>query len=550
MKITISTQTYSNKIESEASVSQKIRKQYRENTGISVKSVWWNEVSLSARDFYDRITKQKYIWTTGLYYQGVRNNLTSKNTINKQKNGKWIPITPFDKNGYLRNGFNSKKFWSGSYCVFVDIDKTSARDIRDYVSRFNPNTLPTFGIYSASDKPGDRRFKLVYCFDYPILDGDEWDAISKRIHEYINNIEPIKDPCGQNRTQISYVGTGQGEWFGNTYDRLRDFSDVIAPLYENTGLTNNPDPPENQVYIDQNLIDILQRGFKVADLKYIKFVDRIYRTESEVQWLNPLISPIRIGLTKTSYWQLFPTPRKDGQRRRLTLFKRMCLRRIINPLATPEQILLNAYMDREDFIDNSDGKVSVDNLVKNVRSCFSRTVEELKNDPKLQLTIEKLKNPDKDDNFSVPSLIFQSPDSDWTQGQRMMLLEEARLEIINVMYKSGYYDPLKSEEDNIEVINTKMEEWGFRLRIKSRDTLIKFRKKFNIAKSPNKPHKPHKPHKHSEKKQREYEERDRKIRELYSKNYSVAQIIDELALDGITVKKSKVYEIIKSFSSP
>ena len=55
----------------------------------------------------------------------------------------------------------------------------------------------------------------------------------------------------------------------------------------------------------------------------------------------------------------------------------MCLRRILKPEAGPDEILLNAYRDREEFIDNSDGVVSVDNLIRNVRTAFTYTIDEL-----------------------------------------------------------------------------------------------------------------------------------------------------------------------------
>ena len=68
---------------------------------------------------------------------------------------------------------------------------------------------------------------------------------------------------------------------------------------------------------------------------------------------------------------------KDGMCRRRKLFQRMCLRRVIFPDATPDEILFNAYVDLAKFIDNSEDPVTIDDLARNVNCCFRYTVDEL-----------------------------------------------------------------------------------------------------------------------------------------------------------------------------
>lgn len=508
MLLTISKEVYSNKRESTASVNREVRKQYKQDTGISVKAIRWSEVSLSAWDFYQCIL-QKHIWTTGLYVSKVKSSLNSNGNITMNIQGTPRPRNPFDGN-YLLNGFISKDFWCGSYCVFVDIDKTSAKSIEDYVSKFDPRAIPTFGVYSASDTPQDRRFKLVYCFNLPILNDKEWDVISESIHQYIHtNIEPLKDPCGKTRTQISYVGTGQGVWFGNMYDRDVQFAQVIVNLY-NTPQTedNNPVPSLN---FNQTIVNELQKDLPVKDLRF-PYVDRIYRTDSEVWWIDGMPW---VGLTKTSYWQLIRTPRKDGQERRKTLYRRMCLRRILKPDATPEEILVNAYMDREDMIDNSDGVVSVDVLMKNVEKAFSKTIDELRDE--LKYTIEYLKK-------NAPKMILKK--NTWDSGQRNRVFEQARLHLIDIFKDQGLYNTQLSEQKNIETFNQALERNGYNFRITSRDTFLKYRKLNNISKDTN--------------------SRDKLIMELNAQGNSLAQISEELDLNGYKhMSREGIRKVIK-----
>ena len=55
----------------------------------------------------------------------------------------------------------------------------------------------------------------------------------------------------------------------------------------------------------------------------------------------------------------------------------MCLRRVLNPEATPNEILFNAYMDLHKFIDNTEDVITIQDLVRNVKSCFKFEVSEI-----------------------------------------------------------------------------------------------------------------------------------------------------------------------------
>jgi hypothetical protein len=230
------------------------------------------------------------------------------------------------------------------------------------------------------------------------------------------------------------------------------------------------------IQIDDKLVNTLKRNFPFDDLKYIDYVDLIWRKEDEIDWISPSEFPLAsLGLCKKDYWELdynFGIKIKDGGQRRKKLFMRMCLRRLLKPTATPEEILLNAYRDREKIIDNSDGVVSVDNLIRNVKVAFSYEIEELED--MFKSTIEYLKQ-------KSPSIVFK-----YYKGRKGKYTRE-EYKIIKGKFTqyliSQLYDPNISDAKNIENFNKSMEEWGYTIRISDRKLLLKYRKENKIEKN-------------------------------------------------------------------
>lgn len=502
MKIVISKEPYKDKDMARAAVSFAERRNYKQLTGNRVKAIKWSEVNIAPRDFYDLILRG-YAWTTGLYKDKLNNEASKNNKGLVRKNradGTIVWMDPF-YNGYINNGFLSEDWWGGSYCMFVDIDDTRSTSIEDYCSKIPQDLLPTFGFYSPSDKPNDRRFKLVWVFNQSINDAELWKAISKYIHNGLNSIEQMKDKCGTTITQISYGNQGgSGVYFGYTYDAwMFDWLKNTIKTDEEIEAENNGKNPDD-IQIDQKLIDTLKRNFPVKSLKYINYVDWIWRKEDEVDWIGrfPLAY---IGLCKEDYWELqynFGVKIKDGHERRKKLFMRMCLRRILKPDATPEEILLNAYRDREEIIDNIDGVVSVDNLVRNVKASFSYTIEELES--MFKSTIEYLKK-------TTRSIVFK-----YYKGRSYTREEYNIIKGRFTQYLiSCTYDPKLSEKDNIDKFNNAMKEWGYKLRIEDRKLLLKYRKDNEINKTT---------------------ERDLFIMKKHKEGLSLSQINDELVDNG------------------
>lgn len=474
MKITVSKEAYSDKTQAQAAISRAVRNNYKKTTGNSIKSIKWNEISIDPKDFYNLIL-QGYTFTTGLYKTKLYNESSKNNGVifREKPDGTKYPAPAFT-NGYINNGLIKEDWWNGSYCIFSDIDETKYTSIEDYCSHISPVLTPTFGFYSPSDKPNKRRFKLVWVFNLSINDSEFWKVISNYINNELSDIEHLKDKCGTTITQVSFGNKGgYGVWFGNTYDPW------MFDWLKNTIKTDEEKEAEDNgkeildIQIDDKLVNTLKRNFLLKDLKYIDYTSWIWRKEDEIDWISPSEFPLAsLGLCKVNYWELeynFGVKIKDGGQRRKKLFMRMCLRRLLKPDATPEDILLNAYRDREIIIDNSDGVVSVDNLVRNVKVAFSYTLEEL--EEMFESTISKLKEK------SASSIVFK-----YYKGRKYTREEYNIIKGKFTQYLiSKTYDPNLTDAENIENFNKSMENWGYTVRIEDRKLLLQYRKENNIT---------------------------------------------------------------------
>ena len=517
--ITLSSKSFKDKEEAKAAVSIIERRKLRKEKLLDIKPIKWEEKEVDSFQLLS-LVQSGYCYCPGLFFQGIKNNLNNNNEIWKRNHYE----SPFDGN-YLNNGFLKSEYWSGSYCIFIDVDCTNYHSMTEYINKLKLS--PTIGYYTLSDSPNCRRFKLVYVFDFMINSMTEWYAISKYFHDRIqeDTLELLKDSCGTVPTQISFPGSNyDGYISGKIYER----SDLWSVLYtqkteEQIMAERQTGKDSDKIEIDYKLISTLSRNFPVKNLR-INYVDRIYRTIDNVNWIDSSIfSLTRIGFTNKDYWQLMNTPRKDGQERRKTLWKRMCLRRIIKPDATPEEILINAYIDREELIDNSDGVVSVDNLVRNVKSAFCYDITELEN--LFKHTIEFLKS-------NSPSMIFY--DAKWTNSKGDLekmdsgLRNKMKQMALQSFLNTYFLKPNKTDKEMIDDFNKCAEQNGIKMRIKSRDTIINARKAYGV-----------------EKEDRNLI-RNKKIFELHEKGLSASQISDKLELENnIRISRQAVLKILK-----
>ena len=447
-----------------------------------------------------------YTVHTGLYIDKVKSLLRNDGTIFRDNHFE----KPFDDSGYLKRAYESYEFWCGSQFMFIDVDCTKASSIEEYVSKLKYR--PTFGFYTPSDKPGDRRFKLVYCFDCIMTDPVFWAGLSYYLHREAEKDtgEELKDKCGRTRTQPTY---------GN--------QSAIPPVYD--GIVYSP-RDFNFIKFDQDVLDYVNEKFakkqsininpfytwaigkakNYNDLCSIVHPTKLpYRTEddSNVFWVKDYTvnSGYEWGLTKESYWELFtPSGMKisDGHRRRIKLYKRTCLRRILDPTLKPEEALICLYWDREKIIDNSDGVVNNNQLVKCVEKAFLLSQNELEEETKNE--IDFLRQQDR-----TPQIIYRAkPEIVWSKDNRKdksqftplkrdsdhpyqlgkiiwpkpMTSKDTMRKCFLMHIIDICFDKTISDSDNIIRINDIMAKNKFRLRVNSRQTISNYKKSYKVKK--------------------------------------------------------------------
>ena len=284
------------------------------------------------------------------------------------------------RGGCMKLLMKSDRFFYGTQTIFVDIDYTRFTNILEYLSVL---TIPPSCVYmSYSDnieKHGvvSRRFRMVYVFD-SILDREATIGISKYIHKTIEQDtgELMEDDCGTRISQYMNGVYGNMECYqSNFIYSVSDFP--TSQIVMNNNISVTPQTNNNAVNIefDNNLLrDMGSMSYEEFMHRYSWKYKYFYRIERP-DWIDG-----KYQLTDENYLQLWWHSEKlvDGQNRRNTLYKRVCLRRIMYPDVDPDTLLFNAYVDLVKFIDNSDSVIQLDTLKNKVIGAFSRTIEELR----------------------------------------------------------------------------------------------------------------------------------------------------------------------------
>lgn len=281
--------------------------------------------------------------------------------------------------GCMKLSFKRDQFFSGAQTVFVDIDLTRFESIPDYLACFTCPPTCVYMSYSDNlEKSGkaSRRFRMVYVFNR-ILGKDDLNVVSRCITDSIvrDTGEPMEDDCGERPSQYFNGVYGNEECYtsGYIYSRL-DFPDSLPPVDESRVIQTAQDPTKPTVVFDAQLLHDMgnmepEQFMHFYSTRYRYF----YRTESE-NWINGTYQ-----LTDENYLQLWwPTEKiTDGNHRRRTLFKRACLRRLINPYVDADTLLFNMYVDLIKFIDYSDGVIKLDMLKRRVERAMQMDFDEL-----------------------------------------------------------------------------------------------------------------------------------------------------------------------------
>ncbi len=306
--------------------------------------------------------------------------------------------------------------FKGSYIIGVDIDETQY-SVREYIDKLS--LKPSFYYTSYSNMQFDKetlkckgsRFRLIYIFDELIRDPYYFRFLAKTLNKIIENDtqEPITDNCNIRCCQY-YNGTNRYnsslildyDFYGYVYsfsdlgvsdEYYKDFlkgganykalnsqkkqeirvrlSDIGESPVESSYSPNNE---VEESPISPKLIEDMKNQSYDDFMRYNRWkFNYIYRSV-DGNWVDDTYK-----LVDEDYFSLYynVSKVKDGKKRRKKLFERICLRRILKPDISADELLFCAYEDRERFFE-IDKDLNIDCLVRNVETAFSMEIEDIK----------------------------------------------------------------------------------------------------------------------------------------------------------------------------
>lgn len=338
--------------------------------------------------------------------------------------------------GALKIQFKKDEHFIGSQALFYDIDYTNAEDMFEYIDKLDYK--PTCGYYSYSNmknKGGvvSSRFRLVYVFD-EILNRTNFKRLYRNILNMIelNTGEHFEDDCGSRCAQYMNGGFG-GDYYVNEDNiySVNDFNEYEVIKYVE-------EEEQKQEVLEMPKLDYqMIKNMKTLDYKtfmhyYSKQYHYYYRTRYD--------GDEDYYLTDDNYLSLYynRVAIKDGNHRRRKLYQRACLRRLMTTDDNINEILFNLYIDSSKFIDNSDGVITIDVLVRAAQSAYRYTKDEISKKFEKQI---KLSN-DKKPKFIVSDKFINKKEM---VGKIRTKLKDEQI--------GELYDFSKSVKENSEEIN-------------------------------------------------------------------------------------------------
>lgn len=147
--------------------------------------------------------------------------------------------------------------------------------------------------------------------------------------------------------------------------------------YESIFETPNPDTSTYSAATNTILYDWDHR--KIDDfLKCSQWVNAIRNTKyvyrKENNWEDK-----NYQFVDDDYFSLyhFRSRRFNGEGRRKTLYQRMCLRRLLSPQITKDEMVVNTIVDILRYFDNSDGVLNSDFIMTNIDTSYTLSLDEI-----------------------------------------------------------------------------------------------------------------------------------------------------------------------------
>jgi len=321
--------------------------------------------------------------------------------------------------GAMKMQFKSGVFYEGCQCFFVDIDYTDYEDVKKYIDDLSMKPTVTYMSFSDDMYKKDykqknnpkydsikgitsRRFRLCYVFDKIIYGNENFIRISTAINNMIEEStkEPVQDDCGTRATQYFNGSMSKEVYVSGFIYEMSDFrmdtENIINPFPLTSLSTNHTETLQKGQFdpykhVSHFLIDVMKgNNYEYVMKHYSNKYPYVYRKD-DGKWVDGY------QIINDEYFSLFfPKDKwKDGESRRKKLYERMCLRRIMVTSMTQDEILFDAYVDLHRFVDNTEDPITIDDLVRNVRSAFRHSIDELKDIYSKQIDYLKSQNPKK-----------------------------------------------------------------------------------------------------------------------------------------------------------
>ena len=270
--------------------------------------------------------------------------------------------------GYMKINFKRDEFFEGTQTIFVDIDETNYNSINEYVNTLPIKPTACYTTFSNKvNKAGSTsiRFRMVYIFDR-ILNKVEFKSIAKNLKDTIEiaTKEPIYDVCWLAQSQYFNGGNNAADTYNsNLIYNANEWLNSIELWDEQENAPTNKKNNSSKSIVSKKITNDLthlklnQFLYKYRYTEYINNNKSAYNTDTNY-----------FNLTDSNYIQLYYNVDKikDGNKRRKKLFFRGLQRRKINPLASADVILVNYVRDLVNFIDNTDGVITVETIIDSV----------------------------------------------------------------------------------------------------------------------------------------------------------------------------------------
>lgn len=374
-----------------------------------------NAMIASIKDDEVKEIRKKYGFNKGISFREVEVN--PKTLLESLLEGKvfchLFRPENYRKDGSFGSSEKTNKNFSGSYVIGVDIDKTSYSSAGEYLEQVEMKPTFYYSSYSNNQEGKGARFRLIYVFDQIIENPYYFRYCAKMLNQYLEmeTKELIDDDCnlrcsqyfngtyrnaeginleygisnqiyslsdfGINKTGYKYFLLDGAGYKTLSIDRKKDLKMIqndleCKELNQNIESKVDPEIIDQEPIIDPELI---------KDMKFLSYDDfmkknrrkynYIYRTEGE--YIDGVYR--KAGEKDFSlFWNVSKV--KDGNKRRKKLFERICLRRVINPEISPEDLLFCAYEDRYRFFE-IDKDLDIDCLVRNVESALNLEIPEI-----------------------------------------------------------------------------------------------------------------------------------------------------------------------------